>query len=227
MNNLSGIQKKYIKYFIFKLLFLFFKKSKDQMIMYCLLIFFKTGQEKIDYSEYTLLSPDYYTLDNENEFLESINMDMYFYKDVWNKKGNTDDGEWLPKMVSNHLCMLESQKRGFSMVSSSILKGDKFKFIMFIRPDISIQNDLPVDSILSNPNKIHIPRHGNWWWGVNDQFAIMNYEYANLYGNRINEAADYRKNIGRLVSEAYCKFIISKYNMTMNMLDFRYCITRP
>jgi len=51
MNNLSGIQKKYIKYFIFKVLFLFFKKSKDQMIMYCLLIFFKTGQEKIDYSE--------------------------------------------------------------------------------------------------------------------------------------------------------------------------------
>ncbi len=55
MNNLSGIQKKYIKYFIFKLLFLFFKKSKDQMIMYCLLIFFKTGQEKIDYSEQDLL----------------------------------------------------------------------------------------------------------------------------------------------------------------------------
>lgn len=174
--------------------------------------------QKIDYSEYTLLSPDYYTLDNEDEFLESINMDMYV--------GYSEQGGWSPKMVSNHICMLESQKRGLRMVSSSILKGDKFKFIMFIRPDMSIQNDLPVDSILSNPDNIHIPNH-NHWGGVNDQFAIMNYEYANLYGNRINELAEYIKNNGRTLGETYCKFIISKYTMNMNMLDFRYCFIRP
>lgn len=89
---------------------------------------------KIDYSEYKLLSPDYYKLDNEDEFLESINMNDYFYKDVWQNIGHSSNGEWLPKMVSNHLCMLESQKQGFAMVKESILKGDRFKFIIFIRP---------------------------------------------------------------------------------------------
>ena len=182
--------------------------------------------EKIDYSEYKLLSPDVYQLDDQDEFLESINMDNYFYKHVWQEIGHSDHGEWLPKLVSNHLCALESQKRCFSMVNGSILNGDKFKFIMFIRPDITIHNELPIHTIISNSDKIHIPNN-SMYEGINDQFAIMNYEYATLYGNRIDEIADFRKNNGRIVSEKYCKFIICKYNMIMNTIDFQYSITRP
>ena len=182
--------------------------------------------EKIDYLEYKLLLPDFYKLDNEDEFLENINIDNYFYKDVWKEKGNSIDGEWLPRMVTNHLCMLESQKRGFDMVKSSVLKGDKFKFIMFIRPDITIHNELPIDIIINNHEKIHVPNHSHYE-GINDQFAIMNYEYANIYGNRIDELIDFRKNNGRIVGEKYCKFIILKNNMKINQLEFNYSITRP
>jgi hypothetical protein len=179
----------------------------------------KVIPQKIDYSEYKLLSPDFYMLDDENKFLESLNMDDYYYK-------HEEDKEWIPKMVSNHLCMLESQKRGFGMVKESILKGDKFKFIMFIRPDITIHNDLNISKILANHNKILVPDHDHHE-GINDQFAIMNYEYAQLYGNRIDEIADFRKANGRIVGEKYCKFIIIKYRMELSELNFNYSITRP
>lgn len=182
--------------------------------------------QKIDYSEYRLLSPDYYKLDNENDFLESINMDNYFYKDVWEKVGHAQDGEWLPQMVSNHICMLESQKRGFNMVKENVLKGDKFKFIVFIRPDISIYSDLPVNIIIANSQKIYIPNHDHHE-GINDQVAIMNYDYARIYGNRIDEIAEFRKNNGRIVGEKYCKFILLKYNMDIKEIVFDYSITRP
>ena len=181
--------------------------------------------QKIDLLEYKLLSPDYYKLDDQGEFLESINMDDYFYKDVWEKKGDTPDGEWLPKMVSNHLCMLESQKRGLNLVKDCVLKGDKFKFVIFIRPDVTIHSNLPVGNIALNKG-IYIPNHSHYE-GFNDQFAILDYEDVDYYGSRIGEIADYRKNHGKIVGEKYCKFIITKYNMKVNQIDFKYSITRP
>lgn len=182
--------------------------------------------QDIDYSEYKLLNPDFYKLDNQQEFLENINMNDYFYNDIWKKKGHRVNGEWLPQLVTNHLCALESQKRCFNMVKECVLNGDKFKFIMFIRPDVLIHNNLPITSIIQDNSKIHVPNHSHNE-GINDQFAIMNYENAHFYANRINEIADFRKTNGRIVSEKYCKFIISKYNMTMNELNFKYKITRP
>lgn len=186
----------------------------------------KIVPQKIDYEEYKLLSPEFYSLDDENSFLESVNMDNYFYKDVWATIGHSKSGEWLPKMVSNHLCMLESQKRGFRMVRDCVVKGDKFKFVMFIRPDVTLQNDLPIVTITANPDMVHIPNHSHYE-GTNDQFAIMNYEHAELYGNRIDELAEFRKSHGRIVGEKYCKFIITKYDMKMNEIDLQYTITRP
>ena len=182
--------------------------------------------QKIDYEEYKLLNPDLYILDDQNEFLESVNMDNYFYKNGWEKNGHSKKGEWLPQLIKNHVCALESQKRGFDMVKESVLKGDKFKFIIFIRPDITLHNKLPIKKIIPNYKKIQIPNHSHGE-GLNDQFAITNYENGNLYSNRINELADFRINNGRIVSEKYCKFIISKYNMKINMLDLKYSITRP
>ena len=46
---------------------------------------------EIDYEEYKLLSPDFYQLDDEDEFLESVNMDIYFYKDVYARDTSAKD----------------------------------------------------------------------------------------------------------------------------------------
>ena len=112
----------------------------------------KTIPQKIDYEEYKLLSPDFYQLDDEDEFLESVNMDIYFYKDVYAKKGNTPDGEWVPKMVSNHVCMLESQKRGLSMVQTAISKGDKYKETKDISLKSNNDPNTKITSEHSNPS---------------------------------------------------------------------------
>lgn len=183
-----------------------------------------TIPQKIDYSEYKLLNPDHYKLDNEDEFLESVNMDNYIYNDA--SETNDSFREWKPKLVSNYICMLESQKRGFAMVKDCVANGDTFKFIIFMRPDITIYNDIALDDIIVSNSAISMP-HIEHWDGLNDQVAIMNYEHGCIYGKRIDELADYRRNIGKIVAEKYCKYIIEKYNIDVNIIFFNYVITRP
>jgi hypothetical protein len=179
--------------------------------------------QKIDYSEYKLLNPDYYTIDDEDKFLSTLNMDDYTYNDehpifmAWTSKS---------MLLSNYICMLESQKRGFQMVKHCVENGDKFKYIIFMRPDITIYDDLPVDIIFKYYDCIHIPNLEHWS-GINDQVAIMNYEHGCIYGKRIDELAEYRRELGVIVPEVYCKYIILKYDMYINFIDFDYTITRP
>lgn len=189
-------------------------------------VWLKTIDNEIDYEEYKLLEPDFYKRDNQDEFLGSIDMNNYFYKDVWDMIGDNPSGEWWYELIRNHLCALESKKRGLEMLEDEMNKGNKFKFIMFIRPDVRIYNELPLENILNSNHKISIPsnEHNE---GYNDRFAITNYDNAVLYGKRINEIIEFRKNHGRIVSEKYVKFIIDKYNIPVNFIDFNFVFVRP
>ena len=183
--------------------------------------------QRIDYEEYKLLSPDSYKIDSEEDFISSINMDDYFYKDVWNEKGHCMEGEWIPKMVSNHVCMLESQKRATTMLEEYIQQtGHTPKCILFIRPDIECYNDFPLDRIILHNNIINLPDHSHHE-GLNDQIALIHYDFLEHYGKRINELAEFRKYNGRIVGEKYIKFIIQKYNQNVHMIPFQYSIIRP
>lgn len=186
----------------------------------------KISEYNIDLLEYKLLEPDFYKIDNENEFIDNINIDNYFYQHIWDKYGEVEHGESIKKHVTNHLCMLESQKRGLKMVQDEVGKNYKFKYVMFIRPDVTIEDDLPINDIILNINKINIPNneHHN---GLNDRFAVMNYDNSLIYGQRINELAEYRKNIGRIHPETYLKYIINKYNIPVNELIFNFTLTKP
>ena len=55
----------------------------------------------------------------------------------------------------------------------------------------------------------------------------MNYSNSCIYGKRINKLVEFRKNNGRIVSEKYVKFIIDKYNIPVNMVEFNFEIIRP
>jgi len=182
--------------------------------------------QEIDYDEYKLLEPAVYKIDKQEDYTQNMNMDDFFYKDVWDTKGHCGEGEWLPGLILNHLCALESKKRGLEMVEESMQTGNKYKYIMFIRPDCLIKDELPLSQILPNLNKINIQNedHGE---GYNDRFAITNYENAVLYGKRINEIAEFRKTNGRIVSEKYVKFIINKYKIPVNFIDFDFQLIRP
>ena len=186
-------------------------------------------QQEIDYDEYKLLSPDFYKIESQEEFLSSIDMNKFFYKEIYDTIGHNINGEWLPYLIRNHLCALESQKRCLEMVEEFVglkEKGNKFKYIIFVRPDALIHNELLINEVLTNLYDIHIPDN-NHWEGYNDRFAIINYENAYKYGKRINEIEEFRKKQGRIVSEKYVKFIIEKYNLRINKINFNFDLIRP
>ena len=197
-------------------------KTKDNIQM----VWGNTIPQKIDYNEYKLLNPDVYKIEQQEDFINTLNMDDFFYKDIWNNKGDCGEGEWNPHVIKNHLCALESMKRGLEMVEESMQTGNRYKYIMFVRPDCWIHDELPLDQILPHLDKITVANfeHGE---GFNDRFAIMNYANADLYGKRINEIAEFRKGNGRIVSEKYVKFIINKYKIPVNLIHFNFDLIRP
>lgn len=191
------------------------------------MIWDKIIDKDIDYSEYKLLNPNFYKLDNQYIFLQNLNFDDYFYKNIWNKYGHSKKGEWLPQLIKNHLCALESQKRSLEMVENEMNNNNNnFKYIMFIRPDMLVKNDIPINNIINYYDQISIP-DTNHNEGYNDRFAIMNYKNACIYGKRINEIKEFRKNNGRIVSEKYVKFILDKYKFKINKIKFYLEIIRP
>jgi len=179
--------------------------------------------EDIDYDEYKLLDPDVYKIESQDDFLSNLDMNKFFYQNVFNTVGHRINGEWLPHLIKNHLCALESQKRSLELVENFVNDGNTFRFVMFLRPDVFINNELPLCKILVD--HINIPDY-NHNEGYNDRFAIIDYKAAHLYGKRINEIEEFRKTQGRIVSEKYVKFIINKYNLKVNRIDFRFDITR-
>ena len=180
----------------------------------------------IDTNDYKIVCPDYYQIDDQNVFETSINIRNYFDAQLFHDKGDCHDGEWFPLLILNHLCSLESQKRGIQMVEKSVSNGNSYKFVMFLRPDVRIKTPLPIQSILSNIDKVSVPDE-NHYEGYNDRFAIMSYENSKIYGKRIDGIKQYRKTKGRIVSEKYIKYVLDENSIKVNLLDFHFDIIRP
>ena len=176
--------------------------------------------QEIDYSEYKLLNPDVYQIDNQDDFMATVDMDQYFYKQI-NKHY-----EWLPQLVYNHICALESQKRSVELVETAMSSGQTFKRIMIVRPDTLIEQELPIEHILANPDALSIPNQEHYE-GYNDRFAIGPYSLIKHYGKRMQELAEFRKYNGRIVSEKYVKFIVDKYKIPLNFIQFKFTLVRP
>jgi len=170
----------------------------------------------IDYEEYKLLSPNYYQIDNQSEFLNSLHFSDYFDEELY-LKGK----EWNPLLIRNHLCALESQKRVTDMVLNS---GKKYDYVIYVRPDVMIYSTfklefLPKEKTISIPNEDH-------YQGYNDRFAIVRYEDCSYYGKRIDEILEFRKKHG-IVSEKYVKYIIEKYFEHVQFIEYHFELCRP
>lgn len=172
-----------------------------------------------DYTEYQLLNPSYYQIDDQDKFLDSISFENYYYE-------HDKDQEWLPQLLRNHICALESQKRCFEMCQNT---KKKYDYVIFIRPDVFLLDTIPYNQIFTEENKskniIWIPNN-NWFKGYNDRFAITSFDHASWYGTRINQIVDYRKNHGRIVAEEYVKYIIDKY-YELRPIPFSMLTVRP
>jgi hypothetical protein len=182
--------------------------------------------QKIDYEEYTLLNPDVYKRDNETEFLEGLNLNDIYNVEKWVQYGDSDQGEWVQQLFLNYVCMMESQKRGFSMIKDCVLNGDKFKFVMFLRPDVWIDNPLPIEELILNEETINLPNHSHWS-GLCELFSIMSYYKAGLFTQRVDELKEYRENVGRIIAEPYCKYVVEKHKLNVNEINFSFKIVIP
>lgn len=164
----------------------------------------KECKTPINYEDYKVLKPDYYFIDDQEEFMKTVkdNWDKYYYPNCKN--------EWIPSLLENHLCALESQKRCFTHLKSS---GIKYDDIFFIRPDSFFEKPLDIPSILDKlkqENTCIISQHKSYE-GYNDRLAFLNYNYADKYACRIDEIIQFRKDYGRIVSEKFMKWICDKY----------------
>jgi len=167
-------------------------------------------KEKIDYEEYKLLNPDFYEITSQDDFLKTINMDDYFYQDVWENKGHGKNGEWLPKLVKNHICALGSLRNVYNMVEKC---GIKFKYVIFIRPDAYFTEPFQIEKYLPLKEQTVIIPNVDSCEGYNDRFAICNYEDANIYALRLKDIAEFRKNKGRIVSEKYLRYALNQHKI--------------
>lgn len=184
------------------------------------MIWEKNSSVAIDYDEYKLLNLDYYTIDCQDDFLQTIHVSDYF------NRGDVDDTvpQWNnPPLLRNHLCALESQKRVTNMVQSS---GFKFDYIIYIRPDVELITPFLIQYLNINNNEIAIPNEHHYS-GYNDRFAIVPYTNCSVYGKRIDEIIKFKKENGRIVSEKYAKFILLKYFSKIHFIDFKMEIIRP
>jgi hypothetical protein len=176
----------------------------------------------VDYEEYKLLEPDYYQIDDQTTFLDTINFDNYFYEDIYDTIGHSPNGEWLPQLIRNHLCALESQKRVFNMVKKSNIE---FDYIIYIRPDVLLLNNFDTNC-LKNVFDITLLNYEHYE-GYNDRFAIIPFKLEDKYSNRIDEIIEFRKTKGRIVSEKYVKYIVDKYYTNKQFINFKMRIIRP
>tara|TARA_X000000950_G_scaffold167538_3_gene204614 strand:- start:254 stop:961 length:708 start_codon:yes stop_codon:yes gene_type:complete len=185
----------------------------------------KTIQIKQSYEDIFLFNPHQHTIDDQERFLQSIDFDKYFYKNVFNSVGQHQKGEWVPGLIRNHLCALESQKRALAMVKAS---GIHFDFVMFIRPDVMIETPFPVRELAKLKTAKHgilIPK-GSSYEGLNDRFAVTTYKNAHHYGARIDGISDFRARHGRIVSEKYVAYVVRQF-YKLFPIDFNFRIVRP
>jgi len=167
-------------------------------------------KEKIDYEEYKLLNPDFYEITSQDDFLKTINMDDYFYKHIWEEKGHNKDGEWIPKLIKNHICALGSLRNVYNMVENS---GLKFKHIIFIRPDAYFTEPFQIEKYIPLKDKTIIIPNFDHCEGYNDRFSICNYEDAHIYALRLKDIAEFRKKKGRIVSEKYLRYTLNQHKI--------------
>ena len=174
-------------------------------------------REKIDYEEYKLLTPDFYCIESQDEFMNTINMSDYYYESEKKK-------EWDRILLKNHVCALGSEKRVFQMVQQS---GMNFKYIIAIRPDAEFLHPLPINKIFPlKKNEFMISDHRHYE-GYNDRFMISNYDDAHVYLCRLDEMKQGREEKGRITAEKYLKNTFKKHDCLVKKVGFPFNLIRP
>lgn len=180
--------------------------------------------------EYILLNPSIVVIDEQNDFLNgpSYNLSMYWYESEWKRAGK--DVEWLPHLVHNHVCALESLRR----LTQLVRDDSSLDLVMYVRPDVRIDvafepnwlRVIHLANTIGNESVIALPNY-DYYQGFNDRFAIVNWKDCEKYGSRLTGLAEYRKKVGYITSEKYLKHVVRTSFDDVMEIPFRFTIIRP
>lgn len=137
-----------------------------------------------NHSEWKLLDPFYLFIEEQKDFDERLNMTAYLHP-----HGNpwSDEGTYL-----NHLRALNSIYHVTHALETVISSTNRtYNAVVFIRPDLQLLNDLPVDLLHKYPhNTIFTPDFHRSCKGdeLNDRFAMGRYPYILRFGKRLDSA---------------------------------------
>ncbi len=174
----------------------------------------------VNTEEAALLNPTLLQVDDEDVFIASIPFSDYHDKALWEKLGDSraPGHEWHPTMVMNHICLMEAMRRTTKLCLDSG-KGP-YDFILYMRPDVEVVKKFPVACLEAiGPQDAAILSYKHFE-GYNTNVILVPYSYCLPFANRIQEAAEYRRTQGRLVTEKYTKYILDKYYKRVHQIDF-------
>jgi hypothetical protein len=158
-----------------------------------------------DEDSYALLGAKLFQKDSQDEFLESIDFSQYFYAHDYAARGHSHHGEWLPGLIRNHICALESQRRVFELAQNSGITYDAF---MVIRPDAYFTTPLDTSVFQRlNDSTLVVP---GWFSfeGYNDRMAIGTFTPIRFYTHRLSDLPEFREKYGRIVAEKCLKLAV-------------------
>jgi hypothetical protein len=177
-----------------------------------------------DEGSYTLLEPTFFKKESQNDFLKTVDFGKYFYPHIYRTIGHSTHGEWLPQLVQNHICALESQRRVFQMAEDTGIVYDAY---IVIRPDAYFVSDLDIDALRSlQVNTLYLPE---WMWfeGYNDRFAFGCKDVMQRYTGRLEDLPEFRRTNGRIVAEKCVKLMVEKYGFVVKPLSVKFHLCRP
>ena len=169
-----------------------------------------------------------FIIEDQTDVINDIekNFSDYWYEHIYKQMGGDSYEEWLPNLVKTHLYGMNSLKRVTQM---GIDSGIKYDYIIYMRPDCILFNDVPLDFINIDDNSIVVPRE-HWgsknMFGINEVITIVPFNKCKNFGFRIDETKYYRKNIGRLAGEHYLGWIVQKYFKNIIYSDVKFYIKR-
>ena len=163
----------------------------------------RSGEDnKLDVTEWKLLKPKYYKIDNQDQFDKSYNYDyIKSFGDAWNTNFEN---------TYNLIRQFNSLQQVWKLSEQTNTKYDCY---IFLRPDLKYTKPLDTSQIIEsikNPDNIYTP---SWelFGGYNDRMSLGSNKSMKVYANRINEVNGYLKLTKKpLHAETFLKFVLNK-----------------
>jgi hypothetical protein len=168
-------------------------------------------KQNLDYTEYTLLNPDYLTIDTQDIVKLKLDLNKYkSHKDPWNTNYNS---------VENYIFGMYSKFKATNMVTDNKTTYD---YYMFIRPDCYYYQPFDINFLnkVTN-NEICIPNfHLHSKYKINDRFSLCNKYTYKLYGTIFEKLYGLSKT-NSLHSETMLGMILEN-KVKINRINFKF-----